>query len=161
MRVYAYVQLLSGFSRHFLYTVSAALADRIEHGTIVIVPLKDKLVGAVVISIHQQLPEKVSYQLKEIAAIEPMPHDPLFHTFVKKVASYAFVSPLHFSGRIKSFLHEQKTAEAKDSPTALPPMLSDIVQLTDQQQAVVDYLEPFIVQPAYAPTVVLETPLQS
>lgn len=154
MKLYAYVQLLSGFNRPFLYAVSAALAEHIAIGTIVVVPLKDKLVGAVVTSIHHQLPEKISYQLKEIAAIEPMPDDPLYQKFVKTVAAYAFVSTLHFSGRIKSFLHEQKTADAKDSPSILPSMLTENVQLTDQQQAVVDYLEPFINQSAYAPTVI-------
>jgi len=154
MEIYAYVQLLSGFSRPFLYKVSDALAGRIEQGTIVIVPLKDKLVGAVVTSVHQRLPEKVSYQLKEIAAIEPMPDDPLYQTFIKTVAAYAFVNQMHFSGRIKSFLHEKKTADEKDSPSTLPPVHSEKVQLTDEQQAVVDYLEPFIEQSAYVPTVI-------
>lgn len=152
--MYAYVQLLSGFARPFLYKIPSTLEKDVATGTIVVVPLKDKFIGAVVTSIHRYLPESVSYAIKEIAHIEPMPADPLYQNFIKTIASYAFVSPLHFSQRIKSFLHEQKKDHDREFLTDKQVDKIPYVQLTDQQQAVVDYLEPVIKKPAYTPTVI-------
>lgn len=153
--MYAYVQLLSGFARPFLYKIPQLLQKSVDAGTIVVVPLKDKFVGAVVTSIYQRIPENITYSVKEIKAIEPMPDDHLYQTFIKKIAAYAFVSPLYFSQRIKSFLHEQKKSdEQKLGVIQEQGLAASTIQLTDQQQAIVDFLEPVIKNPAYTPTVI-------
>lgn len=154
--MFAYVQLLNGFARSFLYKVPKVLEQAITEGTIVSVPLKDKVVGAVVIKTCHAIPEAVNYAVKEVAGIEPIPHDEHYQGFIKKVSAYACVPPLYFSQRIKSFLHEQKKSSEKKGKKKPETIVSSAshVNLTDEQQHVVDFLTPALYQAVYLPTVI-------
>lgn len=153
--MFVYVQFLSGFTRQFIYKVPQALESGISKGIIVIVPLKDKFVGAIVSRIVMDMNEEVSYAIKEITRLEPMPEDIHYQKFVQTISSYAFVSPIHFTHSIKSFLNEQK-----DGDEVTKKILdynfdnAPLVELTDEQKIIVDYCAPFVKNSLYAPTVI-------
>src|SRR5437868_9658362 len=144
---YIHVRLLNGFPQLLTYAVPASITDDLV-GTVVKVPLKDRVTSAYVCAQVTQLKNKPSFIIKDIHSIEAFPKDPYYKTFLKQLSAYYQVEPLHFVKRIKHFVNQEADAQI-ESPG--PIQLGQHIILTDEQRIVVDTLAPSINANAYAP----------
>ncbi len=150
--MYVQVRLLKGFPKPLWYKVPSSLKNNKLAGVIVSVPLKEKIVSALVLSVSSALPTHTSFTVKELHGIEALPPDPLHQPFIEHIAPHYFLEPVHFFTRIRSFLlSRSKTTHtnvtAKDAGTQ-----HGSITLTSAQETVVSYVTPHIETSSYAPT---------
>lgn len=154
--MYASVLLLNRFEKTLWYGIPHDLHGTVGAGVLVRVPLRNRHESAMVVQVMPELPASCNFEIKPIVGLEPLPSDKHYHQFIEKIAQFYLVPPLHFYARVNAFLHDKKCEKVSLSPQ--PALVTDEVArqvtLTDEQQAVVDYVFPFIDQPAYAPTLV-------
>ncbi|MCB9493281.1 MAG: primosomal protein N' [Epsilonproteobacteria bacterium] len=151
MPAYAYVRLLNGFERELVYRVPEQLKEQISPGVFVHVPLQKRTEHALVVTCSQQKPVG-NFALRDLLGVEPLMLDQDYHQFIKKLAAYYFLDPFYFYQRIYGFLHE-KEGEPQEAPVAPEQKPKDVV-LTHEQQAVVDYVAPFLQRAEYCPTLI-------
>src|SRR5579872_2108544 len=146
------VKLLNGFREPLWYQKPTDWNNDSLLGTIVRVPLRTQYVPALVLKEQRNKPQ-VPFEIKSAQSIEPIPHDPIFTHFIKQLSSYYQISPLFLLKRIRSFVHSSLSkAAAPEQPLSAKP--NKQVALTDEQQKVVDFVTPHIINPAYTPTVI-------
>ena len=148
--VYMFIQvkLLNGFQRPLWYRIPDRLQQANLQGTIVQVPLRNRIVPAVVIDQKNQAP-KVSFAIKEIIAVEPFPSDKHYSNFITQLGKYHQIEPIHFIKRMRQFL---KQKEVKPQSTNNINKLAGTVtrvSLTHEQQAVYNFIQPHITQNNY------------
>ena len=143
--------MLKGLTTHLWYRVPANLQRQCCIGTIVRVPLRERVVPAVIVW-RSGKPES-GFSVRDIQAVEPFPHDRHFHTFVSSLASYHRVNQTTFSRRIAHFLgeRERKVLEPNDGRHASG--IEHVSVLTEEQQHVVDYVAPALAEPRFMPMV--------
>lgn len=147
------VQLLNGFNRPLLYQIPATWVESPLRGTLVQVPIQKRITTAIVTNIFQKVPDGTTFALKDAHALEPFPVDNTYMSFVNQLSMYHQVSPLFFIKRLQQFLM-QKEEETTAHPIQLnEDLLHTANTLTDEQQAVYDFLSPKLSQAAYTPTV--------
>lgn len=148
--MYIHVRLLTGYSQLLTYAIPTTCKVSIGRGSFVRVPLQNRTVFAVVEACSFRVPEQAStYKIREILAIEQFPDDPYYYDFILALAAYYQTDYIQFVKRIRQFLQDKPSAP---SDILVPPMLSHKVELTEQQQAVYNYLAPRIQKPLYSPT---------
>lgn len=153
--MYATVLLLNGFDKALTYEVPDVLQAVVEVGTLVRVPLQKRYESALVVELMHTLPPSCTFAIKPIAGLEPLPADTLYNQFIEKIAQFHLLSPLRFYMRVHTFLKDKKCEVPEDAPAQAPSIEKlDTVFLTSEQQAVVDYLVPYIQKPAYTPTLI-------
>ena len=103
--LYIHVKLLNGFSQPLTYTVPPEHQKNLI-GSIVKVPLKDKLVSALVFAQSDQLSPIPKFTLKAMAGIEPFPQDSNYKPFINQLSDYYQVDSLHFIKRIRQFVNQ-------------------------------------------------------
>lgn len=145
---YIHVKLLNGFSQILTYTVPASITDDLV-GSVVKVPLKDRVTSAYVYAQVAQLKNKPAFVIKDIHSVEAFPQDPHFKIFLKQLSAYYQVEPLHFIKRIKHFVNQEEEAPL-DSKVAIQPHQKII--LTPEQQHIVNELAPTVGVNEYTPT---------
>lgn len=154
--MYIQVLLLNGFDKTFWYKVPLDLHAQVHEGSLVSVPLQQRKESALVVFVAQQLPPEITFKIREIVGLSTCPQDERYHQFLQKVSRFYFLKPLYFYQRMRHFLKEKDVAIKADSPS-LDMVIGNpqlTVELTDEQQAIVDYLTPCISSPIYAPTLV-------
>ncbi|CAN5179895.1 hypothetical protein BH09DEP1_BH09DEP1_2420 [soil metagenome] len=144
---YIHVKLLNGFPQILTYAVPASITDDLV-GTVVKVPLKDRVTSAYVCAQVDQLKNKPTFVIKDIHSIEAFPQDPHYKLFLKQLSAYYQVEPLHFVKRIKHFVNQEADAQLESDAPILPGQL---ITLTAEQQEVVDALAPAIGSNCYTP----------
>ncbi|MFI5333029.1 MAG: primosomal protein N' [Candidatus Babeliales bacterium] len=153
------VKLLKGFPNPLTYSVPTQYHADIQVGRIVRVPIRNTISAAVVLSSCKELAEKPSFAIKDIIALEPLPHDPHYSNFIEHLGAYYQVDPLHFIKRIRHFLLQETSdisevngvfvrVHDRNDGQAGP----ESITLTPEQQAVVDFLTPTLHTPTYTPT---------
>jgi primosomal protein N' (replication factor Y) len=145
--MYIDVKLLSGFPKPLLYR-APSIWQNLAKGTIVNVPMRNAIVPAFVLKTYTTDP-KVAFKVREADSIEAFPEDPNYYTFIEKLAQYHAIEEISFIKRIHSFIKQNNTAEL---PVQEASTKHKEVQLTEEQQAVVDFLCPKITEQAYTPT---------
>lgn len=151
--MFVYVQLLNGFSKPLLYQVPARLISEVTIGTFLQVPLRTMVITAIVIRTVKTLPKPPAYEIKEIIAIDRLPKDTNYHTFIQKIADYSCSSPMHFYQRIHHFLSQKPDAENIEAPLSITHPEASSTILTEEQKAVTNHVSPFITNPSYNVTV--------
>lgn len=136
-----HVRLLSYGSKIFTYTVPQEWQHAITSGVLVQVPIKQRVVAAVVESIADQK-QKYEFALKAIISIFPFPQDEKYLSFINKVAQYYQIDQLFLQRRLQMFLAEQDEVVTCLANTSQQP-ISDIV-FTDQQQQAFDLILPAV-----------------
>jgi len=147
------VQLLKGYSKPLLYQVPHNLCSAMDVGSIVCVPIRNQTATAVVLATTEQPPTDVSFTIKQIKSVEPLPKDTHYQTFINHLSYYYQTKPIHFIKRIRHFITQQKrkARTPQEQPVLRQPK---IITLTDEQQAVYDFVQPKIEQGLYTPTLV-------
>ncbi len=139
------VKLLEGYSKPLYYKVPTNLV--VSKNMLVKVPLKKKFVPAIVINQFPTLPSQ-GFIIREIEGVEPFPNDNNYHEFIDVLSSIYFISRIHFYQRVRQFL-KLKTEPLTEIPKTKEP---SIINLTTEQQTVVDFMIPLIHKPTYNPT---------
>lgn len=144
---YIHVRLLNGFPQLLTYAVPPSITEDLT-GTVVRVPLKDKITSAYVCAHVCQLSKTPSFTIKPLHSREAFPQDEHYILFLKQLSAYYQVESLHFIKRIKQFVNQE--AEAQELVSS-PLGMAHEVLLTQEQQQVVDALTPTIGAEVYAP----------
>ncbi|MGB8366882.1 MAG: DEAD/DEAH box helicase, partial [Candidatus Babeliales bacterium] len=147
--MFIHIKLLNGWQELLWYKVPPTW-QQILPGTIVQVPLRNRIVPAIIVSRQEKLPSNITFTIKDVHGIEPFPHDPSYIPFIKKLSSYYQVDDLYFIKRLRSFLQQKEAKEQKEKEESYE---KKIVGLTQEQEVVCDFLSPRITQPTYMPVV--------
>ncbi len=145
------VKLLNGFPEPLLYHVPENLRQPSLKGALVTVPLKQQKQAAWVVQEYQEKPSSITFAIKDILAIEQFPEDKQYLPFIKQLAAYYCIDPLHFIKRIRHFV-EQKAIDTNELFTSKAEGARQVPMLTNEQLAVFDFLAPRISSPVYTPT---------
>lgn len=161
------VKLLNGLPEPLWYAVPQNLAHKALTGLIVQVPVRNRIIPALVIDEHTRKPHNLAFELKEIHGLEPLPADEHYHSFIQKLGEYYQIEPIYFIKRIHQFLINKPESEL------LPPSFdtfsyakatentqderqekshfANAVILTAEQKKVCDYITPNIHQNRFTP----------
>jgi len=146
------VRLLNGLPEPLWYSVPITYKNNFLTGLIVQVPLRNRIIPALVIDQFNAKPYNLTFELKDIHSIEPLPQDEHYLPFLTALSDYYQQDTLHFIKRIHHFL-----VHKKEEPVITPHITSysteSSVQLTEEQQKVCDFLTPKITINTYTPTV--------
>lgn len=152
--MYITVRLLAGYQEPLTYKIPESWQSLPIAGTIVSVPLRTKIVPAIVTTIHEHKPESAhDFAIKDAHAIEPFPHDERYIAFAKQVAGYYQIDEHFFIRRIRQFLKQKEQPETITNQHEKTESIQKII-LTDEQQAVVDFIMPSIINGEYQPTLI-------
>jgi len=152
--MYIDVKLLQGYKEPLLYSCPDEWASCKLIGSIVMVPLRATKVHGFVIATHTEKPACTrSFTVKQALSIEPFPHDEYYLPFIKQLATYYQVDELFCIKRIKHFLGQKEVTLDTCVATGIHDEHNYTpVTLTQEQQFVVDSIEPHIITPCYAPS---------
>src|SRR5947207_7924658 len=146
------VRLLNGLPEPLWYSVPTDYKNNSLTGLIVQVPVRNRIIPALVIDEHHTKPHNLPFELKNIHAIEPLPPDKHYLPFLHSLSSYYQQDTLHFIKRIHHFLVNKKE-ESLIIPSTIIHSTENSVQLTDEQQKVCNFLIPAIDSNIYTPVV--------
>ena len=149
--MYIKVKLLNGFREPLWYKKPDAWQPASLLGEIVYVPLRNQKQSALVISQSIKKPS-VPFEIKAALAIEQMPNDPEYKIFIQKLSCYYQISPLQLLKRIRMFVHQKQQKEAP--PSFATKTIEKQINLTDEQQTVVNFITPHITKLKYTPSVI-------
>src|SRR3990167_2032412 len=142
------VKLLQYGSKQFTYSVPINLQAQIAPGVLVQVPLKKKIVPALVASIDS-FEKTYPFIIKPICSVYPFPSDVSYANFIQFLCQYYQVDSLIFLKRIEQFLSE-KEQDLQDVIPLLPVQTQHDVQLTDEQQQVLQVIQPSVINKNHA-----------
>lgn len=151
--MYVLVRLIKGFPKPLFYKINTALKDKKLVGKVIVVPLKNKKVPAVVLKKINVLPDSVKFEIKEVLDLKIFPNDLLYDDFIKKISKFYFVDPIIFYKRISSFLFKKEN----DFPNLATKQLLDDSKtnsLTEAQQDILDKIVKKIENKIYSPSLI-------
>jgi primosomal protein N' (replication factor Y) (superfamily II helicase) len=150
--MYIQVRLLNGFQQPLIYKIPSDWPIENLKDAFVYVPLQKRKEMALVEQIITKEDYVPSFRVKEAYKIEPIPLDASYHIFIKRLSSYYTLNPIIFYRRIKSFLRKHQESHLILPTAALPLNHSPFTpQLTQEQQAIVDFVAPFLITSSYQP----------
>ncbi len=150
--MYIQVRLLKGVQDPLWYQVPTDWDEKTLLGAAVQVPLRTRLVPALVESIAYKKPG--TFKIKYAHSKEPFPHDITYNEFIAKLAHYYQEPPLHFIKRIRQFIAQKEVKSRDDKTVQATDQKKQQILLTPEQQHIVDFLLPKITHPVYCPTLV-------
>lgn len=142
------VRLLNGLPEPLWYAVPKQYNQSLA-GLIVQVPIRNRVVPALVIDEYKNKPAHLTFELKDIHAIEQLPEDPYYFNFLKKLSEYYHLDSLYFIKRIHQFLidktlqyiFEDKNTNEQEKKNHTT---QSTITLTSEQQAVCNFVAPHI-----------------
>ena len=150
--MYIQVRLLKGFPEPLWYRVPDDWLTAPSVGTLVRVPLKERLISALVTHTCAQKPD-VPFTIRPAYAYEPFPADQHYFAFIQKLSMYHQITPVQFVQRLHQFVRQKQKSETRtQGKTDARQTTCPDVTLTPEQQKIVDFLLPKISQPTYTPT---------
>lgn len=144
---YIHVKLLNGFPQLLTYAVPPSITQDLT-GTVVKVPLKDRLTSAYVYAQVAELKTVPQFVIKPLNSIEAFPQDNHYKLFLKQLAAYYQVEPIHFIKRIKQFVNQEADTH---EPAHIEATAEQRIILTTEQRDVVNALAPAIGTDVYTP----------
>lgn len=145
------VRLLNGLPEPLWYAVPTQYTQHSLPGLVVQVPVRNRIVPALVIDEYKNKPTHLTFELKDIQGIEPLPEDPHYLNFLKNLGNYYQIEALHFIKRIHHFLIDKKEEALLVEKEEALYRTNSSVTLTDEQQTVCNFIIPQI-GTHYAPT---------
>lgn len=143
------VKLLNGYDAPLSYKVPETWDTSNLVGKIVVVPIQKRTEHALVCAVENVAPVG-HFIIREAVRIETLPDDEQYHTFIKQVSYYYALDPLVLYKRMASSISDKEYEEPEGVVESHE--VAKHVQLTDEQQKVVDFLKPHIITPTYQPT---------
>lgn len=151
--MYISVKLLNGFKESLLYKVPIDFDNKhLVVGSIVKVPLKNKILLSVIIKVLENLPENINFKIKEANSIEAFPKDVFYIKFIEQLAKYYGMEFSYFYVRLRSFLSEKE--HIVDDLKKIDTTQKAVKILTNSQTNIVNNISPFIDQPIFKPNLI-------
>src|SRR5690606_29528241 len=125
------VRLLNGLPEPLWYSVPKTYTHNSLTGLIVQVPVRNRIVPALVIDEFATKPHNLLFALKDIHAVEPLPPDEHYLPFLQSLSTYYQQDELHFIKRIHHFLVNKKEDVALE-PNTPSNITHSTVQLTNE-----------------------------
>lgn len=153
--MYIQVKLLQGYQEPLLYSIPDQWGSAELIGSIVTVPFRTMSVPAFVTQIYKDRPiTDRAFAIKEAISREAFPHDPRYQIFIKQLANYYQVDELFCIKRMRQFLTQKELPlDYMPSSNIKKDDFKDI-QLTEEQQSIVNAISPTITSPSYNPTLI-------
>ncbi|MCK4517581.1 primosomal protein N' [Candidatus Babeliales bacterium] len=168
--MFVQVKLLKGYTKILTYKIpesweTNSLEGQGLEGSVITVPLRNKIVPALVLKTYSHRPEPGSFEIKLAIARDHLPPDKLYKKFLEKVSRFYFVDKKLFYQRIRGFvsttLKLRRTAGGKSSahPECLEkPCVARCIEgpisLTQEQQQIVDEILPLSKNSTYTPILI-------
>jgi Primosomal protein N'' (replication factor Y) - superfamily II helicase len=172
------VRLLNGFQKTLTYKIPDNWGDKNLVDTlvdkIVCVPIKNRELAAIVLQQFGTLSEQEKkFEIREVIRIESFPDDKNYNNFINSLCQYYQIDKFHFIQRVKGFLTQEKLeiipeviagpeiAIEEDTPENISIIPAQVlknnnfknkVNLTQEQQVIVDFLQNKIIAGVYEPT---------
>lgn len=148
--MFVQVRLLKGYQEPLWYKIPNEWSEIPALGSFVKVPLRNAHLSAV-IEAHSAQKPAIAHEIKNVLALETFPQDTQYKLFINQLAHYYQLPHLFFFKRLRSFLaqKEEKTLETIHEKNSIPD-----ITLTKEQQVVVDFVTPGLVQQQYLPVLV-------
>jgi primosomal protein N' (replication factor Y) (superfamily II helicase) len=148
---YVTVKLFRGYQQPLTYQIPPHWLSENLLGAVVRVPVRNKIEQALIIAVHEQNPLPSAVIPREIIALEPLPPDEYFVTFVDQVSKYYMTDVLIFYKRLRWCINSAE----KDDTFVVPEQMAfpALISLTEEQQRVVTALSPVLMAPSYQPAV--------
>lgn len=147
------VKLLKGFNQPLLYKVPSEWAHELQLGSIVRVPIQNRITPAVVIEQLDAPPAGSTFTIKDAHSHEPFPNDPQYRPFIAQLGRYYQLSPIHFIKRVRQFLVEKEVKHRRMDQEEKKHAAQDVT-LTEEQQAICTGIIPHIINPKFTPTLI-------
>lgn len=147
--MYITVKLLNGYDASLTYKLPIGWQTHDLVGKIVLVPIQKRQEHALVCATVAEIPPH-TFIVREATRIEAIPDDEQYHTFIKQLSYYCALDPLVLYKRMASSITDVEY-EAPEFVSATQEV-SAAVQLTDEQQVVVEFLKPHLANPKFTPT---------
>lgn len=145
----ALVSLLNGFAKPLTYKIPTQYTH-INVGDLVIVPLKQQKLGAIVQEIIvDSSSENYSFVIKEIIEPITLPSDPNFHSFIQKIANFYLINSIKLYEKL-SFFIENKEPKSNHSKSEITKKTQQTI-LTTEQKKVIDFALPQLNNNTYCP----------
>jgi primosomal protein N' (replication factor Y) len=149
--MYIQVRLLNGFQKSLTYRLPQNMLGKKLSGSIVQVPLRNRVVYAFVEDQFETFAQQPSFEIREITSISPFPHDTNYIEFLEHVSAYHQIPVLDLIKRMHSFVR-QKEIEAEPQVSHIEQ--STTVVLTDEQQAITTELIAALNAPSFYPALI-------
>ncbi len=148
------VRLLTGYQKPLWYKIPSDWpmgqtdSDQLI-GRLVYVPLRARKEYALIEQIVEN-PGPMPFEIKPAFSLATFPDDDSYHTYIQRLSSYYACEPLTLYQRLHAILKYKEPKPESDSAPFNEP--SKVVTLTNEQQAVVDFIKPHITAGTYVPT---------
>jgi primosomal protein N' (replication factor Y) len=147
--MYINVKLLNGFQRALTYKVPPEWDASTVLGSIVTVPLQKRTELALVTHMFEELPVGTTFATRAAIAQEKIPADRHYAAFITKLSAYYALEPLVFYRRLQKFLEQQAVDTEIAAWKTITQAVTQLPQLTDEQQAGLTTIMPAITEQRY------------
>lgn len=130
------------------YTVPDELQDQVRSGSFVLVPLQKRTVYGYVVCVTDDLSKVQGFKLRSIISLIDLPHDHYYVPFLQSVAHQYYISWHYLLIKLVHFFAHQSISEKLIESFTDDFCLQNVL-LTEQQNAVVSFLTPFIKNASY------------
>lgn len=148
--LYIQVLPLQGLTKPLWYQ-SNNLAIKI--GNVVLVPLRNRNIPAIVIQINTNL--QVDYELKQVSSVEVFPADKNYLEFIKQVSYYYQIPPLLLIQRFRKFIEQKNKISPLLNNSAKINLDTDrpTAKLSTDQQVAYNQIAPKVIHTSYQATI--------
>ncbi len=148
--MYARIKLLNGFKESLIYEIPSTWETQDLVGTLIKVPLQKRTEIGIVEEVFEKLDSTITYTIRAAHSRQIIPSDPYYFSFIQKLSSYYAVDRLQLLRKIRHFLTEKDPEP--DLFVEHSALEAEDVPLTEEQQAIVSALLPFIKKGIYYPS---------
>lgn len=148
------VRLLKGYPELLWYRVPPSLSSDSLVGKLVRVPFRTQVIPALVVEQCASVTTPLPFTVKELIGREEIPQDPHYGTFIDQLTTYYQLEDVSLVKRLRQFLTAHETKPKEAIADTLPDEPKQAITLTDEQQAIVDYVAPHIIAHRYCPTLI-------
>lgn len=142
------VKLLKGYAQPLTYKTPASWDTQQLVGKIVTVPIQQRTERALVCAVSPDC--TATFTIREALQIEQLADDNLYHTFIRQVSYYYAIDPLVLYKRMRSSIADVDFEAEENIATDISS--TNKITLTAEQTAVVDFMQPHIINPSFQPT---------
>ncbi len=150
--MYINVKLLNGFTQPLTYKIPDEWSTEDLTGSLVHVPVKNKIEIALVQEVFADLSPSVTFTIRHAHDRETLPQDKLYKRFIDQLSNYYCVDPLHFYQRVRHFLQAKECDSIKTSDATISA--GSTIELTQEQETIVNSIAPTIGTSIYYPTLI-------
>ncbi|MCC7415426.1 MAG: primosomal protein N' [Epsilonproteobacteria bacterium] len=146
--MYVHVRLLTGYDNLLTYAVPVEGKKAVRVGTLVRVPLRNRVVSGLVVDTSEVAPQ-ATYVIRDILGVERWADDQHYYAYIQDLSTYYQTNSIHFIKRMRQFLTAKQIVDTEE---VFPDAHHVVTTLTDEQQHVYDFLTERITNPSYTPT---------